>query len=276
MDRASATGFGISFVGHVALLALLSLALVQASNHPVTPPAMEVSFVDEVALTSASPQPSPEPAAQARAPEIGPVEDAAPAPAPAPPAPAPPVPREAVAPPAPAPTPRPPARAQPRPTPPAPRPAQAQPRPPAPTAGTGRATRRPGLGDLDPRAFGRDPASRSNAAPAAVMSQAAAASIGDAIKRQIQPCVDRQVIPFGADQIVTQINLRLNRDGSLAGRPRVVRQLNADGENARYAQRAADIAIAAFTQCSPLRGLPQELYDVPRGWSNFTLNYRLS
>jgi len=74
---------------------------------------------------------------------------------------------------------------------------------------------------------------------------------------------------------VTQINLRLNRDGSLAGRPRVIRQLNADGDNARYAQRAADIAIAAFSECSPLRGLPQELYDVPRGWSNFTLNYRL-
>ena len=55
----------------------------------------------------------------------------------------------------------------------------------------------------------------------------------------------------------------------------IIRQLNADGDNGRYAQRAADIAIAAFTQCSPLRGLPQELYDVPRGWSNFTLNYRL-
>ena len=74
MDRASATGFGVSVAGHVALLALLSLALVTATNHPVTPPAMEVSFVDEVGLTSASPQPSPEPAAQARAPEIGPVE----------------------------------------------------------------------------------------------------------------------------------------------------------------------------------------------------------
>jgi hypothetical protein len=263
MDRTSATGFGISLVGHVALLALLSLALVQASNHPVTPPAMEVSFVDEVGLTSASPQPSPEPAAQARAPEIGPVEDAAPAPAPPTPTPPAPVQREAVAPPQPVPAPRPPVRAQPRPT------------PPAPTAGTGRTTRRPGLGDLDPRAFGRDPASRSNTPPAAVMSAQARADIGQAIARQVQPCADRQAVPYGAGQIVTQINLRLNRDGSLAGRPRVIRQLNADGDNARYAQRAADIAIAAFSECSPLRGLPQELYDVPRGWSNFTLNYRL-
>lgn len=260
MDRTEATGLGVSVVGHVALLAALSLALVTAATRPVVPPAMEVSFVDEVGLTSASPLPSPTPAAQARAPEIGPVEDAAPAPAPEAPAP---VQREAVPAPSPVPAPRPPSRVQTRPAPPA-------------TAGTGRATRRPGLGDLDPRAFGRDPASQTDNPPAAAMSQQAAASIGDAIKRQIQPCVDRQVIPYGADQIVTQINLRINRDGSLAARPRVVRQLHADGDNARYAQRAADIAIAAFTQCSPLRGLPQELYDVPRGWNNFTLNYRLS
>jgi hypothetical protein len=256
MDRTEAAGLGVSVVGHVALLAALSLALVTAASHPVVPPAMEVSFVDEVGLTSASPVPSPTPAAQARAPEIGPVEDAAPAPAPDAPAP---VQREAA--PSPVPAPRPPSRAQPRPAPPA--------------TGTGQATRRPGLGDLDPRAFGRDPASQTDNPPAAAMSAQARADIGQAIARQVQPCADRQAIPYGAGEIVTQINLRLNRDGSLAGRPRVVRQLNADGDNARYAQRAADIAIAAFTQCSPLRGLPQELYDVPRGWSNFTLNYRL-
>lgn len=257
MDRAEATGLGVSVAGHVALLALMSLALVTAGSRPVPPPAMEVSFVDEVGLTSSSPQPSPSPAAQARAPEIGPVEDAAPAPqVPAP------VQREAVPAPSPVPAPAPPSRVQPRPASPA-------------TAGTGQTTRRPGLGDLDPRAFGRDPAAQTDNPPAAAMSQQAAASIGDAIRRQVQPCADRQAIPYGAGEIVTQINLRLNRDGSLAARPRVIRQLNADGDNARYAQRAADIAIAAFTQCSPLRGLPQELYDVPRGWSNFTLNYRL-
>ena len=261
MDRASATGLGVSVVGHVALLAILSLALVTASNHPITPPAMEVSFVDEVALTSASPQPSPEPAAQARAPEIGPVEDAAPAP----PLPAPaPVQREAVPAPSPIPVPRPPSRAQPRPT------------PPSPVAGTGQTTRRPGLGDLDPRAFGRDPASHANNAPAAVMSAAAAADIAQAITRQVQPCADRQVYPGpGAERIRTALALRLNRDGSLAARPRVVGQSGLDDENRRYADRVADLAIATFSGCAPLRGLPQDLYDVPRGWSNFTMNYRL-
>jgi hypothetical protein len=108
------------------------------------------------------------------------------------------------------------------------------------------------------------------------MSARAMADIGSAIARQVQPCADRQVYPGpGAERIVTPISLRLNRDGSLAGRPRVGQQRGLDDENSRYAQRVADLAVNAFVSCAPLRGLPQELYDVPRGWSNFTLNYRL-
>jgi len=260
MDRTEATGLGVSLVGHVALLAALSLALVTAANHPVTPPAMEVSFVDEVGAVSASPAPSVQPAVQARAPELGPVEDAAPAPAPQAPAPAQ---RDLVAAPSPLPAPAPPSRVQPRPAPPA-------------TAGTGPTTRRPGLGDLDPRAFGRDPAAHAETPPAAVMSAQAAANIAQAITRQVQPCADRQVYPGpGAERIVTPIILRLNRDGSLAARPRIGTQRGLDDENRRYADRVADLAIATFTGCAPLRGLPQELYNVPRGWSNFTMNYRL-
>ena len=261
MDRAGATGLGVSVVGHLALLLLALLALRNVTQAPPpSPPAIEVSFVDQIAATSAAPQPSPAPAAAARAPELGPVEDAAPAPAP--PTPAPPQPRAAEAP-APTPAPTPPSRARTRPAPQAP-------------AGTGQATRRPGLGDLDPRSFGRDPASHSNSPPAATMSAQAAADIAQAITRQVQPCADRQVIPGpGAERIRTAIALRLNRDGSLAGRPRVVGQNGVDDENRRYASRVADLAIATFTGCAPLRGLPQELYDVPRGWSNFTMYYRL-
>jgi hypothetical protein len=255
MDRAEAAGLGVSIAGHVALLALLSLALVTAARPPIVPQAMEVSFVDEVGLTAAAPQPSPEPAALARAPEIGPTEDSAPAAA----APAPPRPAAEAPSPIPAPS----------------RSTDSRPAPPAP-AGSGRTTRRAGLGDLDPRSFGRDPASQSEAPPAAAMSARAMADIGSAIARQVQPCADRQVYPGpGAERIVTPISLRLNRDGSLAGRPRVGQQRGLDDENSRYAQRVADLAVNAFVSCAPLRGLPQELYDVPRGWSNFTLNYRL-
>ena len=258
MDRTAATGFGVSLVGHGTLLVIALLALKQAVSHPSPPPAMEVSFVDEVGAASAAPQPSQAPAALARAPELGPVEDAATAP-------------QAAAPPQPQPVPAP--SLVPAPAP----PSRAQPRPPSPAAqGTGQATRRPGLGDLDPRAFGRDPASHTDNPPAAVMSAQAAANIAQAITRQVQPCADRQVYPGpGAERIRTALALRLNRDGSLAARPRVVGQSGLDDENRRYADRVADLAIATFTGCAPLRGLPQELYDVPRGWSNFTMNYRL-
>jgi len=264
MDRAEATGLGVSVAGHVALLALLSLALVTVRAVPLSPPAMEVSFVDEVALTSSAPQPSPAPAPAATAPEVGPAEDAAPAPAPTPP-----TRREEAKPPKPVaeePAPAPPQRraeTRPAPTPPAP-------------PGSARVTRRPGLGDLDPRSFGRDPNARSPSPPAAAMSSQAAMSIRDAIARQIQPCADRQIYPGpGSERIITPIILSLNRDGSLKARPRVGEQRGLDDENSRYARRVADLAVNAFVSCAPLRGLPLELYDVPRGWANFTMNYRL-
>ena len=117
---------------------------------------------------------------------------------------------------------------------------------------------------------------KSTAAPAAKMGAQAAANIGSAIKRQVQPCANRQVSPGpGAERIRVAINLRLNRDGSLASRPRVVGHTGVDDENRRYVERVDDLAIATFVGCSPLRDLPPELYDVPNGWSNFTLRYNL-
>jgi hypothetical protein len=48
-----------------------------------------------------------------------------------------------------------------------------------------------------------------------------------------------------------------------------------DDENERYVDRVEDLAVATFTGCSPLRGLPADLYDVKGGWSNFSLRYKL-
>lgn len=256
MDKAEAGGLGIAVAGHAALLAALSLGFANA----VAPPAMnnpiEVSFVDEVGLQSAVTEISTEPPAQSVAPELGAPEEAAPAPAEAPPDPAP-SPKQSLTP---APAKAAPAKAQPK----------------ASPKGKAKETRGSALGDIL-KGIGSDPSpSRSQRPTGAVMSSQAAASIGAAIKRQIQPCANRQVNPGpGANQITTAINLRLNRDGSLARRPTVVRQTGVDDSNRRYAERVADLAIAAFVGCSPLRGLPEELYDVPNGWSNFTMNYSL-
>lgn len=262
MDRAEATGLGASVAGHALLLAALTFGIFAATRIPPPSDAIEVSFVDEVALRSASPEPAAEPPAPATAPDVGALEEAPPAPSPAP-APPQPAPRRA----APAPE-----RASPTPqTDPRDRrrPENARNRP-------GHESRAPRLGDLNLDNLGRDPAQNRSRNPPAQMTGQAAANIAQAIQRQIQPCADRQVIPGpGAERIVTPVNLRLNRDGSLAGRPRVGAQRGIDDENRRYADRVADLAIAAFTGCAPLRGLPQELYDVPRGWNNFTMNYRL-
>lgn len=274
MTGAEAKGFGVSLAGHVLLLAILSLGYTAARRPPVLSPPMEVSFVDKVDLVSAAPRPAP--AAESVAPDPGAPEEAAPAPAPV------------VAPPPPEPLPAQPVPTKPQPAPkPAEKPAPARPAHPAaakeeirkPDAASGAAAKSRGslLGANFLAGIGRDPSpSRVKAAPGAVMSAAAASDIGSAIQRQIQPCADQQVNPGpGANRIRTRINLRLNRDGSLAARPRVVGQTGIDDGNGRYAERVADLAIAAFTGCAPLRGLPADLYDVPNGWSNFTLNYKL-
>ena len=120
-------------------------------------------------------------------------------------------------------------------------------------------------------------AKASDAAPGATMNAQAAADIGSAIRRQVQPCADRQPNPGpGASRIIVTIRLQLNRDGSLAGRPTVAADHGGvDDENRRYVDVVDRNAIATFTGCAPLRGLPPELYDVPRGWKTFILRYKL-
>jgi outer membrane biosynthesis protein TonB len=270
MDRAEATGVGVSLVGHGAVVAVLVLGLASVGREPPPSDAIEVSFVDEVGLVSAAPQPTQEPPAEGMAPQAGPIDDAPAAPTPEP------------AQPDPRPTP---AAAQPAPRQAAPTPARETPAPPRAqqpqqekqgSSGSGRRTQRARLGDEILKGIGDDSQSRSRTSPAAVMDAQAAADIGQAIQRQIQPCADRQVYPGpGAERIVTPVRLRLNRDGSLAARPSVGRQRGIDDENRRYAERVADLAVRSFVECAPLRGLPAELYDVPRGWSNFVMNYRL-
>jgi outer membrane biosynthesis protein TonB len=253
MDRAEATGLGVSFVGHVALLALLSVALVTATNHPITPPAMEVSFVDEAGLTSAAPQPSHEAPAIGAAPEVGPVEDAAPAPTPAP-AQLQPLPPAPVAPPRAMPTPR---------------PAPIE-RPPQQAAGTGNPTTRRLSGDIL-NGIGDDRVSTSNA-PTATMTGEARASIRSLIARALMPC-QRQPLPVPeAEAIKVDFRVTLNRDGSLAN-AEFVRVINPDPNLARYELRMRDLALNVLRGCTPIRGLPAEYYDVPRGWRQFPYQF---
>ena len=296
MTRNEGAGLAVAVIGHMALFAVLSLVWAAKPTPLPTPKPIEVSLVDDVALDQHAP-PAPEPPAQSAAPEQGPPEDAPPpakafevAPDPAPPKPQP----DAVPPPKPAPKPLPPVKKPVAEKVEKPDKAKAAPvKAAAPPTKAVAATKAAGsspkaskakatgsLLDDDFRKGLSQTASKSkspDAAPGATMDAKAAADIGSAIRRQVQPCADRQVNPGpGASRIVVTVSLQLNRDGSLAGRPTVADDHGGvDDENRRYVDAVDRNAIATFSGCAPLKGLPAELYDVPRGWKTFKLRYKL-
>jgi outer membrane biosynthesis protein TonB len=281
---------GVSLLAHLLLFTILSLLPPSPPPPPVAP--MDVTIADDVGLKAGAPNTTIDPA-ESKAPDIGNPEDSAPpAPAedkaePAPPKPQP----EAAPPPKPAPV----AKPEPKkPVPPAPKPApKAQPKPAV--AAPAKPAVKPGKGTgstanaVKPKArglnFGSDyfkgastkPSPATGTAPkSATMSQQAAMDIGAKIKQQVQPCANRQVNPGpGAERIRVTIRLKINRDGTLASRPVIAGHDGIDDDNRRYQRQVDDRAIATFMGCQPLRGLPPELYDVPNGWSDFSLRYKL-
>jgi outer membrane biosynthesis protein TonB len=288
MDRAEKAGLGVAVAGHAVLLGVLSLGFASVRQPPITNEPIEVSIVDEVALRSAAP--SAQAPAPSIAPELGPPEQAAPAPAPLPVAPELPPPPPEPAPIPPTPQPKVVTSAPPRPLP---------PKQSAPVSPPPRSAAKPAVKAAPPRAapkgkaaaergsildrnilagIGNDPApAEAPAASGAVLSSIALSGIRSAIQRQVQPCADRQIDPGpGASQITVTLNLRLNRDGSLSRRPEVVRVTGVTDENGRYKQQVTDRAVASYTGCAPLRGLPDDLYQTASGgWSNINMNYKL-
>ncbi|QNQ08776.1 cell envelope biogenesis protein TolA [Sphingomonas alpina] len=290
MERTEKIGLGVAALGHVVLFGALSLSWLWPAKSPPKVTPIDISLVDDVALQSQAP-PATEAPAQSQAPEEGPPEEAAPPEAAeAEPAPTPPAKQ-----PEPAPAPKPAPKAPPPPkkepvakpdkakTPPA-KTSTAAVKPPSPVKATGtkpNAVRRnPGGFALSEETLkglsATKSTSKAETPPGATMNAQAAADIGSAIKRQVQPCADRQVNPGpGASRIRVTIRLQLNKDGSLAARPAITAHSGVDDENGRYVDAVDRSAIATFMGCSPLRGLPAELYDVPRGWKTFSLRYNL-
>lgn len=285
-DNALWIAVGVSVLAHIALFAILSTFRVPPPPPPSAP--MDVTIADDVGLQATAPQ-NLTPPAQSQAPALGRPEDAAPA-APAPeaaePAPAKPQPA-APSPPKPAEI----AKPQPKkPAPPAPQPAKAPARP-APSSNlakivgkgsgaiAGATANRPrgsSLGGVMSGLSATPNKSKSATPQGATMSAAAMMDIGQKIKQQVQPCANRQTNPGpGAERIRVTIRLRINRDGTLATRPTIEGHDGVDADNSRYQRQVDDRAIATFMGCQPLRGLPADLYDVPNGWSNFLLRYKL-
>ncbi|WP_346962883.1 cell envelope biogenesis protein TolA [Sphingomonas sp. ABOLE] len=295
MDRSERIGLGVSIAAHAAVFAALVLSF--AKTPPQEPPKaipIDISLADKVGLESSAPVPSQEELAAKKSPVEAPVEpEAAPAPAPEPQ----PLPKPQPAPPKPAPEPQPqpkPAPPQPKPKP-AEKPAPAKPSKPSPaakpqpqkpstapaqSAATGSA-RRPvkptgNLAGLDLGRSNNKTASTSLRNPGSKASAEDVASFRGVIARQIQPCANRQVTPGpGAERIRVLLRVNFNPDGSLAGDPDITGVQGNDATNGRYVERVKDLAIATFKGCTPIRGLPANLYAVPSGWKSLAFSYKL-
>lgn len=288
MDRSQAGSLGISVIGHAVLLAVLTYGMLRTDpvSLPLNEP-VEISLVDEVGLQSAAPVINPDPATS-RAPDLGQPEDAPPpAPAPEPePAPTPkpvakPLPTTASVKPAPAPLPK--AAVKPAPakplTKPATTPGKADSKSGSNPASTAKKPTGALFGDSFLKGLSDKPSKSTNAAPkAATVGAQELSNIQSVIARRIQPCANTRRNPGpGANRIKTKLRLQFNKDGSLAAKPALVSQTGVDGDNLRYADRVADLAIGAVVECAPISGLPPELYKTAngQGWNDIFFNYSL-
>ncbi|WP_374596299.1 hypothetical protein [Sphingosinicella sp.] len=97
------------------------------------------------------------------------------------------------------------------------------------------------------------------------------ATLAQAIRDRIYRCWDPGAGGPDARNIKTLLRVRVQRDGTIIGRPEVLSQSGIGAGNAAYGRVARDAAIRAVMNpaCS-LEGLPPELYD---GWKDFELNF---
>jgi len=260
MQRAERAGLGLSVVGHVALLAILSLNLMSVRELPKLSEPMDVMLVDKAGLISAAPEMSKEAPQAAEAPEVAPtVEDAPPDPAPAPPQPTP-------SPPKPAPSPK----AAEKPAPPAPKTPPAKPAPPAqPAKAKPKAT---SLGTDFLKGIPVEKSTGKATAPrVAAISPIAMNGLVALIASQVKPCY---TIPTGGTDaltIITKVRMRLKKDGSIAVAPEVVGNSGVTDSNQAYRQQMNEAARRALQRCAPYK-LPPDLYE--GGWEDLIFNFR--
>lgn len=300
-------GLAVAVVLHVAIVAMLLLQ--PRPNHPLkVPDRLTVSLAEDVGLESTSPSLSRQTQAavapvisedvappQERTEAPAEPQEAPPPPAPTPPKPTPPKPAPAKptppkkqpAKPAPARQPAKPAPAKPAPSKPAPakpapaKPAQSsapssradtnKPAPAKPAAKPGGGSK---LGDdfLKGADFGEAKADAPVAA--SQIGSQVQASLAQAIARQLKP---HWSSPQGADAelLVTVLAFDLNRDGTLAGAPRVVSQTGITDANRAQAARHRELAIRAVQLAAPF-DLPERYYNGWKRVSAFRFDRKLS
>lgn len=244
-------GLAVAAALHLALvLAFLMQPEMRADMEPAQ--RMTVNLADEVGLEAAAPVPVPESRAA-----IAPTLSDEPAPVPT----AEPLVRPVVQPRQITPAPSRPAPAKSAPAKPAP--AKAAPAKPAPKKGGGQL-----VGDNFLAGMGGSTTTNETRAPASAIGASERASLLQAIVREVKP---RWQPPSGpdVDRLVSKVRFRLNRDGSLDGRPQLVSQRGETDTNRAQAGRHGEQAIRAVQLAAPF-DLPENLYA---GWKTVTLDF---
>ncbi|UOR16529.1 energy transducer TonB [Qipengyuania aquimaris] len=110
--------------------------------------------------------------------------------------------------------------------------------------------------------------------PASQIGASTKASLVQAIAREIKP---HWQPPAGPDveQITTFLRFRLNADGTLAGRPTIVRQTGVNDTNRAQAGRHGEQAIRAVQLAAPF-DLPEEYYEAWKVVGPFGFDWRLA
>lgn len=252
-------GLIVAIALHAAVIAAFILFQPGPQRIVDNPPSISVSLANDVSLEATAPDPVPESRAA-----IAPRLSDTPAPVAATPLdptqPSRPVPE-------PRPQPAPPRSASPARTAPSapslPRTASRERSPPAREATPSAAAQGGGsaIGEDFLEGLGGSRESANTGAPAARFGPSEQAALSSAINRQLRPHW-RGKAPSGSDaeKLVTVLAFRLNKDGSLAGRPRVVRQTGVTPSNDPQKDRHAEVAIRAVQLAAPFN-LPEQFYS---------------
>lgn len=87
----------------------------------------------------------------------------------------------------------------------------------------------------------------------------------DAFRARLRQCWNTQGLPADQRDLFVLINVTLNSDGSVAGRPQVL-----GGKDSPYWRPLADSAMRALLSCQPYTMLRPEKYDL---WKNMELKF---
>jgi hypothetical protein len=92
------------------------------------------------------------------------------------------------------------------------------------------------------------------------MGPAQKSALDAELRRQLKPHW-RPPSGADADQLVTLLEVRLDKNGNVIGSPQLIDQLGVNASNRAQAQLHAERAIQAVKLASPFRNLPPEFYE---------------